>query len=207
MISIKVFVKDNKIEIINSKYLNGVMCDISNDLSLLPDIGTAYEYLQFDDLKWSEKFYISPDNKVYEFTETQIVYLSSLVNAWVQPLGQDGNPTLEQAKEKQKDYLKGNLDAAAKQAVDALPSEMATWKDQEYEARAYIKDNTSPTPVLSILVESRGLGETVLDLANKVVANADAYKQYYMPLLGKFQALTKQVDAATTVEEVGVIVW
>ena len=104
-------------------------------------------------------------------------------------------------------YIQTIFDTATTAIADVLPHEMATWRDQEDEARAYIADDTVDTPVLSPLVEARELGETVEELANKVIANADAYRTAYYPLLGKYQSLIKQVDSATTVEELEAIVW
>ena len=84
---------------------------------------------------------------------------------------------------------------------------MATWRTQEDEARAYTADNTVDTPMLSELIIARGMDETVADLAAKVIANADAYRAAYTPLLGKYQSLTNQIGLATTVDEVNLIVW
>jgi hypothetical protein len=83
--------------------------------------------------------------------------------------------------------------------------ELASWTKQETEARAYIADNTIQTPLLSGLVETRGMGETVLALANKIIANADNYQKAYSAVLGTYQGKKKAIASATTVEEVKAI--
>jgi len=99
------------------------------------------------------------------------------------------------------------FDTATKAIIDVLPHEMATWKDQENEARSYVANNTIATPTLDAIILARGLNETVLVFATKVIANADAYRVAYLPLLGKYQVLTKQVSLATTTVEVEAIKW
>jgi hypothetical protein len=84
--------------------------------------------------------------------------------------------------------------------------ELASWTKQEAEAIAYVADNTAATPLLSGIVAARGLGETVLEFANKIIANADAYKTAYASILGTYQAKQKAINAATTVSEVNGIV-
>jgi hypothetical protein len=106
-----------------------------------------------------------------------------------------------------KEELQSKFNADVTAISDALPHEMSSWRKQEEEARAYVANNTAATPFLSSLAASRGLGETVLDLANKVIANADAYQAAYSPLLGKYQALVNHVNSAATVADVEAIVW
>jgi hypothetical protein len=80
--------------------------------------------------------------------------------------------------------------------------ELTSWAKQEAEARAYVADNTISTPLLSGMIVARGLGETVLDLSNKIISNADAYQTAYATILGTYQAKQKAINAATTVAEV-----
>jgi hypothetical protein len=80
--------------------------------------------------------------------------------------------------------------------------ELTSWSTQEAEARAYITSNTSITPLLSGMVVARGLGETVLQFANLIIANADAYRNAYATILGTYQGKQKAINVATTVAEV-----
>jgi hypothetical protein len=79
--------------------------------------------------------------------------------------------------------------------------ELASWAKQEEEARAYIASNTALTPLLSGMVVSRGIGETVLDLAHKIIAKADSYQAAYASILGTYQSKQKAINSATTVAE------
>jgi len=72
---------------------------------------------------------------------------------------------------------------------------IASWRKQEDQARAWLVDNTIPTPTIDGLLSTRALGETKAELVTKVIANADAYETAYAPLLGKFQARSRQIDA------------
>jgi hypothetical protein len=83
--------------------------------------------------------------------------------------------------------------------------ELTSWTKQEAEARAYVADNKVLTPLLSGMVVARGLSETVVDLAHKIIANADAYQVAYATILGTYQAKQKAINAATTVTEVQAI--
>jgi len=116
-------------------------------------------------------------------------------------------PTLDEVKVSKLNEVTTAFDSATKQIADVLPHEMATWRTQEDEARAYVADNTVTTPMLSELIIARAMGETVADLAGKVIANADAYRTAYTPLLGKYQSLTNQVNLAATIDEVNLIAW
>lgn len=85
--------------------------------------------------------------------------------------------------------------------------EMSSWNKQETEARGYLTNNESATPVLDILVESRGLGESIEELAGKIVRNADMYAANYADLLGKYHNRLKAVNSATSVRDVEAIEW
>ena len=111
--------------------------------------------------------------------------------------------------------------ALASQAVDAVASsvvntpdvEKLTWSAQEGEARValsyaqYFEEHGAfpdgiEFPVLTALIASRGMGETVLQLAEKVMRNVAAYRQMAGPLVGWWYGVKAKLTAATTVEEV-----
>jgi len=83
--------------------------------------------------------------------------------------------------------------------------EQTSWSTQEAEARAYIASDKVLTPLLSGMVVARGLSETVLQFANLIIANADAYRNAYATILGTYQANQKAISKATTVAEVQAI--
>lgn len=97
-------------------------------------------------------------------------------------------------------------------ALTGILGEVAFWEPgsfttQEKEARAWNADNTVSTPFVDALLASRNLGETKQELVDKIITKADAYTVVYADMLGKFQNLIKQVQAATTVDEVKAITW
>jgi hypothetical protein len=99
----------------------------------------------------------------------------------------DKQQALAQAKQ---DY-----DNAIKTLIGDVPYiEIASWDKQEQEARALLADSTVATPFLDGLIVSRGLGETRLELAGKVVANADAYVVGSAQALGEYQKRVKEIE-------------
>ena len=160
-------------------------------------------------------YYKDNQDKVFAYSEDQLghpVVAEAIKNMTVITQVEADNLrkpvyTLTELKSMKQAEITTTFDTATKAIADVLPHEMATWRTQEDEARAYVADNTVSTPMLSELIVARDIGETVLDLANKVIANADAYRTAYTPLLGKYQSLTNQIALATTNAEVEAIVW
>jgi hypothetical protein len=95
----------------------------------------------------------------------------------------------------QAEKLRGEFESKVQASLgDFMFSEVASWPKQEAEARAVIADETSVTPLIDALVIARGLGETRIELANKIIANADAYAQVVGALLGEYQAKLKAIE-------------
>ena len=84
-------------------------------------------------------------------------------------------------------------------------SEQMTWDKQEREARAFLADSATATPLLDAMSTGRGMDKT--ELATRIVAKADAWMQASGLATGKRQALEDQVKAAETVEAVESIGW
>lgn len=78
--------------------------------------------------------------------------------------------------------------------------ERDTWQDQEKEALAYQADPTAPTPNLTGITEWRDI--TVAELAQRVIANAAAWRAVAPDLCGQRQAASDQIEDAETVEQV-----
>ncbi len=84
-------------------------------------------------------------------------------------------------------------------------SEQMTWDKQEREARAFLADSATATPLLDAMATGRGMDKT--ELATRIIAKADAWMQASGLATGKRQALEDQVKAAETVEAVEAIGW
>ncbi|WP_373020709.1 tail fiber assembly protein [Thiomicrorhabdus sp.] len=101
------------------------------------------------------------------------------------------------------------INTKAQQFVDekipAYPEfAMQTFKSQEEEAIAYLADNNAPTPTLASIASKRGL--TVLEIANRVIAKANAFKAIAGDIEGQRQAYEDQLEAALDVAAVEAIV-
>lgn len=81
--------------------------------------------------------------------------------------------------------------------------ERDTWQDQEEEALAYQADPSAPTPTLTGIATQRGI--TVAELAQRVIANATAWRSVAPDLCGQRQAAADQINDATTAEQVRTI--
>ena len=164
--------------------------------------------INLDDTLDAVQFHKGKDYLLEEPLMTRVPFskYQNILDEWV-AAGIPKEPTFEKAKTSKFNYLENSFNQATKGIADVLPHEMVSWADQEAEASDYIQDDTVITPTLSALIEARGLGETVEELANKVLDNALAYRQAYYPLLGKYQKLVRQLEASTTKEEVEAVVW
>lgn len=97
--------------------------------------------------------------------------------------------------EKLAEIMKGY--AAAFAPVEAVYplQEREGWAIQEAEARAALTDPEAETPVLSALVQLRAKGETVTDLAGKVMQNSAQWRMVYAYLTGQQQRMYGEVMA------------
>lgn len=101
------------------------------------------------------------------------------------------------------------INAACDAALAALTasypsSELLTFDKQEAEARALLADPEAATPFLTPLAAARGM--TVEELAQKVIAKADAFTAASGYVIGLRQKDEDRLKAAQTVEDVAAIV-
>ncbi len=83
--------------------------------------------------------------------------------------------------------------------------EQQTWDKQEREAREFVADDQTPTPMLTALAEARGI--TVADLAARVIVKADAFSAYSGGVIGRRQRCEDEIDAATNLAAVDAVTW
>ena len=84
--------------------------------------------------------------------------------------------------------LKSAAQGEANELVSGYPDfEKITWTDQEREARDWTADNTTPTPVLSVIANARSL--SITELASRVIEKADTFRATAAQIAGKRQAL------------------
>ena len=85
--------------------------------------------------------------------------------------------------------------------------EAVSWAKQEAQARAWMVDNATVTPIIDALLIARNMNETKEELVTKIIAKADAYETLYGQILGKFHNREKALEVATTLEELKAISW
>lgn len=111
------------------------------------------------------------------------------------------------------DMLKANklneINALYQQAIATLTptypdDERLTFDKQEQEARAWLADNTTPTPFIDALAAGRQMEKA--ELVSRIIAKADAFALASGSLTGQRQRYEDLLDAAETAEEVEAIV-
>lgn len=90
-----------------------------------------------------------------------------------------------------KDINKEYEDAVRNLTIDTPDSEKQTWLKQENEARAYISDNTTQTPLIDAMCEARNCTKEYM--VNKIIEKADAYAVAIGRLTGIRQAKEKLI--------------
>lgn len=111
--------------------------------------------------------------------------------------------TLAEAKSKKLNAINAEYEQNVLNIANVGKDEMATWPKQEAEAKAWLADNSSATPVIdNLLIGRSALGESKAELVAKIIANADAYSVAYPKVLGLYQAKQKALEACTTLEQV-----
>lgn len=84
-------------------------------------------------------------------------------------------------------------------------AEQLSWERQISEATKYQTDETYVPPMLTVIADARGIELSVL--AGKVLEKAEQYALISAAAFGKRQALEDAIDAATSKEELELIVW
>ena len=114
--------------------------------------------------------------------------------------------TLDEVKAAKLAEINAECDAEIGAIKATYPdTEVMSWDKQEQEARALLANATATTPLIDSIASARGLGR--VELANRIIANADQFAVASGTSIGKRQKLEDQINAATTVEQVAEIVW
>jgi hypothetical protein len=90
-----------------------------------------------------------------------------------------------------KDYYKQKFETLS---INKTPQERATWATQEAEAIAYIADSTSPTPVLDLIAQAKGISVTEL-VANVLIA-VENYKTQIAQMFAEEETYVTQLKNA-----------
>lgn len=101
------------------------------------------------------------------------------------------------------------INDAYQQAIATLTptypdDERLTFDKQEQEARAWLADNSAPTPFIDALAAGRQMGKA--ELVSRIIAKADAFALASGSLTGQRQRYEDTLDAATTLADVAAIV-
>jgi len=83
--------------------------------------------------------------------------------------------------------------------LHASALEEASWDDQRTEAFAYVQDNTTPVPTLTLLAAARGI--TVQEMSTKVVNAVNNYNASIANLLASKQTVESEIKACLTIQD------
>ena len=195
-----------KVTIIPSDGVVGIDGEFIDQLVL--DIEPDIHAVQWDGVKGTIEYQSKPVEKITDFTpfEQYVTQAQTEKAARVQAdLDADQAAidalTVDDVRQMKIREINAEADSALVFITNAYPqSERISWDKQEQEARAFLADNTYPTPLLSAIATGRGI--TVLEAATKVVTKADSYVVVAGAVFGQRQALEDQVIASTTKLEV-----
>lgn len=106
--------------------------------------------------------------------------------------------------------VKHDIDNSFNSAVRALTesinsNEIASWTKQEVEAKAFVNDSTTSTPLIDALAASRRVSKEYL--VPKILQKAAAYSAVIGAYVGKAQRLKDLADTATDIETLKLIKW
>lgn len=118
----------------------------------------------------------------------------------------DETAQLDQAKAERLALIAAECDKVLATVKTSYPQgEVESWPQQVKEAEAIAADPQADAPLLNAIATYRGL--TVVELAARVSAKADAFSQVSGTIIGKRQALEDAITTATTPEEVFAVTW
>lgn len=113
-------------------------------------------------------------------------------------------PTLDSVNSQKLNQINSEAQKFIDANMPAYPEfEKLTFAKQEAEARAYVADNTVPTPVLSQIASDRGT--TVDVLVPKVIAKADQFMILTSSVAGQRQKYEDDLAAAYTASDASAI--
>lgn len=112
-------------------------------------------------------------------------------------------PTQEEARAAKLAEVMSGYNAAFAPVEHVYPAaEREGWAIQEAEARALLADPVADTPVLTALVQLRAQGESVADLAARVLTNAATWRQIYAWYTGQQQRMFAEVSVLSDMEAI-----
>ena len=147
--------------------------------------------------------YVSPLGNPEVWAEKPAGYFTTEHWAEMHPTPQPEPPTrAEVVEEKLAEVMVGYTAAFA--PVQAMyPSlEREGWPIQLEEARAVLADPEADALTLALMVEMRGMGESVADFAHTVIANNSYYRSFYAALTGQQQRMFRDVRSMAATEGV-----
>lgn len=118
-------------------------------------------------------------------------------------------PTLAELKKSKLAEINADFNKATEPITSGIPDiELKSWQKQEDEARAYIANNSSITPLIDALALSRSVNKA--ELVSRIIAKADLFAGISGTLIGRRQALEDELNAlpeSATPEDIAAITW
>lgn len=173
---------------------------------LKPDLSFQYAWFLVDDhtAQYVESHEYGYWNK--PMADAQQKEVVAYYQNWSIPEEAPESLTLEEAKAQKRLEIDEQYSAVLQTILQHYPdAETKTWDKQEQEARAYMADSTSPTPILSEIANARDMA--LDDLVAKVILKADAWIKLSGAATGKRQRYESQIEAAATIQEVDAVLW
>lgn len=127
------------------------------------------------------------------------------IDGRLSPLPEYEAATLPVARSGKLDEVNAAYTAAIAALTPTYPDdERFTFDKQEQEARAWLADNSAPTPFVDALAAGRHMDKA--ELVARIIAKADAFALASGSLTGQRQRYEDTLDAAATLADVAAVV-
>lgn len=188
-------IRDDGVVGVNGTFRKVDVSDLPAGVRALQWSGTE-GHLEYDDASNSELLSITP--------------FQVFIDRWTAAAPPvPSTPTAQQRIAATHARINAAYEASVAGLISGYPqNEVSSWPKQEAEARAWISDNTAPTPWVDGAAATRGISKAVL--VAKIIEQADQLAPIHGALTGKRQMLRDQIDALgpnATAEQLNAIQW
>lgn len=179
----------------------------ANSTSVVPPMIEHNQVACFIDGAW--QVINDPRGEYFDADGKQII-IDDLFATPAQGLSRDKpEPTIAQLKQSKRAEINACFEAAIQQITAGYPaSETSSWGKQETEARAYVANNSAPTPLIDALASNRSVDKA--ELVTRIITKADLFAGISGTLIGRRQGLEDDLDALpalATAEDIAAIAW
>ena len=123
-------------------------------------------------------------------------YIAQADGTWLEKVA-----SLDETKAAKLQEINDWADAELSTVTGIYPRhEVVSWDKQEAEARKYLADHNSHTPMIDQICQGRGIDKAVI--CQRIIDKAEAFQAFTGNVIGRRQALEDRLELANSVEQV-----